>query len=426
MDKVLFVSYGFAPSTGPNSVIGTKFVKHFNKFNWSAEVLTVPSRKYENLKLDDNLVDEVNLDHVNVHRVNYPNYPKALRKLQTRSMYGQATSSSKKSSGFSLKRIAKFILSIIINPDKEVLWIPFAVLKGYRLIKKENISVIHARALPASALLVGVILKKLTKKPCVIEFTEYWTLRNYIKWTSKVQRSIQMRMEKWVIKNADTILTGFDPGYYDSVYPGFKKKTALNVHGFDSELFDEQAMELDKDYINIVYTGKIKGDQYPIEPLLNALSKLKESEKIKLIFVGNVEEKAVELIKSFEKLNIEVIPPVPHKMAVQYMKGADQLLLIINDTGNNLVSNFSTKVFEYLAAKKPILGLVPTEGKAAELIQQTNSGVVCSPNDEESIQTAIQEIMSKKWDISTNDIKMYNRVNVVERLVKEYNKLCVQ
>ena len=52
----------------------------------------------------------------------------------------------------------------------------------------------------------------------------------------------------------------------------------------------------------------------------------------------------------------------------------------------------SGKVFEYLAAERPILALVPPDGAAAELIRETGAGVVAPPDDVEAIKAALAEL----------------------------------
>jgi glycosyltransferase involved in cell wall biosynthesis len=49
----------------------------------------------------------------------------------------------------------------------------------------------------------------------------------------------------------------------------------------------------------------------------------------------------------------------------------------------------SAKVFEYLAAERPILAVVPPDGAAAELIRETRAGVVVAPEDVDAIREAL-------------------------------------
>jgi hypothetical protein len=52
----------------------------------------------------------------------------------------------------------------------------------------------------------------------------------------------------------------------------------------------------------------------------------------------------------------------------------------------------SGKVFEYLAAERPILALVPPDGAAADLIRETGAGVVAPPDDVDAIESALREL----------------------------------
>jgi hypothetical protein len=49
----------------------------------------------------------------------------------------------------------------------------------------------------------------------------------------------------------------------------------------------------------------------------------------------------------------------------------------------------SAKVFEYIAAERPILAAVPPDGAAADLIRETGTGVVVAPEDVEGLRDAL-------------------------------------
>ena len=55
----------------------------------------------------------------------------------------------------------------------------------------------------------------------------------------------------------------------------------------------------------------------------------------------------------------------------------------------------SGKVFEYLAAGRPILAVVPPDGAAAELIRETDAGVVVAPDDVEGIRGALEDLHAR-------------------------------
>ena len=62
----------------------------------------------------------------------------------------------------------------------------------------------------------------------------------------------------------------------------------------------------------------------------------------------------------------------------------------------------SGKVFEYLAAERPILAAVPPEGAAADLIQETSAGVVAAPDDVSALTAALRALYDA-WAAGTLD-----------------------
>ena len=73
------------------------------------------------------------------------------------------------------------------------------------------------------------------------------------------------------------------------------------------------------------------------------------------------------------------------------MKGADVLLLLIPRAGGRGISVLSGKVYEYLAAERPVLALVPPEGQAAALLRDTGAAWIADPDDGEAIAAALEQ-----------------------------------
>jgi glycosyltransferase involved in cell wall biosynthesis len=87
----------------------------------------------------------------------------------------------------------------------------------------------------------------------------------------------------------------------------------------------------------------------------------------------------------------------PHAEALAAMRAADVLLLLVPRAGGRGLLVVSGKVFEYLAAERPILALVPPEGDAASLLRDTGSAWIADPDDEDAIAAAIREAVAA-WE----------------------------
>ena len=73
-------------------------------------------------------------------------------------------------------------------------------------------------------------------------------------------------------------------------------------------------------------------------------------------------------------------------------RDSDALLLLIPDNDGRGRGVLSGKVFEYLAAERPILAVVPPDGEAAALIRGTGAGTVVAPDDVDGMAAALSEL----------------------------------
>src|SRR6185295_3337979 len=72
---------------------------------------------------------------------------------------------------------------------------------------------------------------------------------------------------------------------------------------------------------------------------------------------------------------VRVHDPVPYDASLRLMRDADALLLLqtLEGPGSDVISG---KLYEYLAARRPILGVVSPDGGDAWLLRQSGVGIV--------------------------------------------------
>jgi glycosyltransferase involved in cell wall biosynthesis len=74
---------------------------------------------------------------------------------------------------------------------------------------------------------------------------------------------------------------------------------------------------------------------------------------------------------------------------LELQRDSEALLLLIPESGGRGRSVLSAKVFEYIAAERPILAAVPVDGAAADLVRDTATGVVVAPEDVDGLRDAL-------------------------------------
>jgi len=186
---------------------------------------------------------------------------------------------------------------------------------------------------------------------------------------------------------------------FKELYPGNNYTSITN--GYDEDDFKNIEIQMPpEEEFRITYTGIMNEQQNPGR-IFNALSNLLKQRadfqnKIKLRFIGQLDNPGdFENYILLKELGLdkcsEIIPYQPHNQIIIEMMQSTILLLLIGDYPLN-EGILTGKIFEYLRAKRPILAVVPQEGIAAEVIRNTNSGIVVSTTSEEDIADGVSKL----------------------------------
>ena len=99
-------------------------------------------------------------------------------------------------------------------------------------------------------------------------------------------------------------------------------------------------------------------------------------------------------------------------------------MLPLNNTPN-VSGIIPGKIFEYLAAKRFILVIGPSDGDTAQIINETNAGKVSGFEDYNGLESKIlalyHDYKNGELQTSKGNISKYSRKNLTEELVKLLN-----
>jgi hypothetical protein len=114
-------------------------------------------------------------------------------------------------------------------------------------------------------------------------------------------------------------------------------------------------------------------------------------------------------------------------------QSASLLLLSINNYGAAEDQFFSSKatltgkLFEYLAAERPILMVGPDDGQAADVVRKSNSGYVSDFTDSANMMSILKTIFGNrdKEQIKQDggSLEQFSRKKLTENLSKQLNLL---
>ncbi len=396
--RVILIAYVFPPLGGSGVFRTIKFVKYLPQVGWDPVVVCGDHGRLFGLADDPTLLHDVPREaHVIRTRFVSPYGLRArLRRLfhVAPSIAGQAApepvggddtegaSNSLRPASELLVRLGRLLAPLEHPPiDAAFYWALSIVPLCCRLIEEENIDVIYTSSSPYSDHITGWILKLLTGKPWVADFRDPWTqVHNYK--NHGLRRSFDLLAEQCVLRGADRVIA-VTPSQTQGLRNLVPKQEPLKFttieNGFDLDDFVLDGKMLKVPSRNpgnrtvLSYVG-INREGTAIE-FLDALARLGPAGKALTVrFVGGLAAQELAWLQERSMdARVEVIGRVPHPEAVQYMQTSDVLLMILGD-GARWKRIYPGKLFEYMAARKPVI-LTGPEGDASDLLEVSGIGV---------------------------------------------------
>lgn len=421
------ISYFFPPIFAIGSLRALGFAKHLPEFNWQPYVLSI-----KNPDLSFTLSDTFKP-------------PEYVKTFYTPSLINLKSISSKFDNllkkflniFFNLKTRRSTVQDLFFIPDVFVGWVIPSLIKGLTLIRKHNIDIIYISCRPFSSALTGVFLKKLTKRPLIIDYRDPISFPMYF-FDTRISRNFTLPIiniiEKFVLRNADKFLLTSEETkqLYLSKYPFLKYKTHLIYNGFFTSP-PQNPHTKKSDIFTIVYSGNFYYD-YPIpsEPFFQALQKvifqnMVPKNKIRFLYIGKLRKHNSwldQLTKKFSiQDNVVKVGHVSQEKALEIITESSLFLLRIVPT------MIAAKLFDGLSVGIPILATTK-KGEAEELIKKYSSTFyIVDPLDVDGIVHSITksyhlwikgELKTKKNSVY---LKHFNKKAITSQFVNILEKI---
>ncbi len=379
--KVLLVTLYFPPAGGGGVQRPLKLATHLPAYGIETHVLAPDDPKW--VHRDDELLAPT---QAWVHRAQYLG-PSGKRPADE--LHG--------TEGFErLAAQARLFGRRLLVPDENVSWNLTAIPAATRIVKHEGIDAVITTSPPNSIHLIGASVKRLTGVRWVADLRDSIAAHPHRRTDSLAVRTKEKTGEaiaRLVARSADAIVTAAEAITEEtrSLEPQAEVTTIPNGCDFD----DFAGLEYRRgDRFTITHAGSFFGQRSP-RPFLQALAESKLD--VVARFVGDfrpADREWAEELGLGDRL--ELHPYASHHHSLELQRSSDALLLLIPEAGGRGRGVLSGKVFEYLAAERPILAVVPPDGAAAELIREVGTGVVAPPEDVAAIREALAGL-HERW-----------------------------
>jgi len=278
-------------------------------------------------------------------------------------------------------------------PDENVTWNAAAIPKAISLARREGIDVVLTTSPPGSVHLIGAAVKRATGAKWVADLRDSIALhahRSSDGLGARAKQKARAGVAHLVSRQADAIVTAAEAITEETngLSPRGRVVTIPNGCDFD----DFSGLQYVRgDRFRITHAGSFFGKRDP-RPFLQALA-ASGLEDVTVRFLGDFRPGDREFMEGLGLAGrVELIDHVPRRESLRLQRESDVLLLLIPEAGGRGRGVLSGKVFEYLAAERPVLAVVPPDGAAAELIRETGAGVVAASGDVDAIRRALVEL----------------------------------
>lgn len=416
MKKVLMIACSFPPLGGPGVQRSVKFVKYLRDFGYEPVVFTRECKNEE-------VTDETLLADI----------PEGVQVIRTRDhMYTNLPG---------VWKLPGKVLSRLMIPDYAAIWWKKAKAQAEEIVAREKIGILYSTSAPYSDHLLALHLKrKYPHLKWVADFRDEWTKNPYLQedrfYRFKITK--EKKMECAVLHAADFVVAN-TPVMRDHFVEGkehLKRKFSVIPNGYDVDDFEQKLPEAQthNKKMTLTYTGALYGRRKP-DTLFDALHQLIaedhiQKDKVLVKLVGNYNEAQMNSKIREYKLEgtVEIVGLLSHNECIMEQLSCDALVLI-EGNGKGAEAFYTGKLFEYMNTNKPILALLPEHGVAAELVRESNVGLVADVDDVEEIKKNLLNYY-RQWEKGGIEhrpvrevIERYDRKKLTKALAELFDQL---
>jgi hypothetical protein len=366
------IAYHFPPLAGSSGIQRTlRFVQHLPALGWQPIVLSADARAYAQTSQD--LMSEI----PGATLVRRAFALDTARHLNVKGRY----------------------IGWMARPDRWISWRFDAIRQGLRLIREHRPEVIWSTYPIATAHVIAEALHRKTGIPWVADFRDPMAQEGYPA-DQATWRSYQRIEELAMTRARHAVFT--TPGaarMYKERYPKARAHVQVLENGYDEESFTGTSPSSppvrtpNQGPLLLLHSGIVYPSERDPTHLFAALQRLQKAGRLtpsdlRIRFRASVHD---DLLTSLAASNgvsdfIELSPAIPYRDALAEMLSVDALLVM---QASNCNAQIPAKIYEYLRAGRPILGLTDPAGDTAGVLASAGIDAVARLDSTDEIEALL-------------------------------------
>jgi glycosyltransferase involved in cell wall biosynthesis len=417
MKKALIITYYWPPSGGAGVQRWLKFVKYLRDFGWEPVVFTPENPEFP--EIDHSLVMDIPNDLSVVKLPIWEPYD-AYKRFMGKKKDEKISSSflAEKKQNKLLQGISVWIRGNLFIPDARRFWINPASRFLEKYLENNPADLIVSTGPPHSMHVIAMKVAQRTGLPWIADFRDPWTNIDFyqeLKLTGRADKK-HRRLEIEVLSDA-TAITVVSRSMVDDFSRIVPREYQVITNGYDeADTSGDKAPALDTRF-SIAHIGTLSGSRNPLSlwkvlgEMVSGSPEFARDLEIKL--VGKVDYSVIRSIENNGLTpSLNRIEYLPHNEVIKCQQQSQVLLLVINTTPNSKMI-LTGKLFEYMAARRPVLCIGPVDGDAAKVISETHCGEPAAYDDMAGIKSVVTNFYQKykqgNLEVSGTGIGQYSR-----------------
>ncbi|MBI4250708.1 glycosyltransferase [Candidatus Uhrbacteria bacterium] len=327
-----------------------------------------------------------------------------------------------------IDRLLIFYQEIFGYPDSEKTWISSALNAAVSCIEKERFdAMISSSPYPTS----HIVAAKITRRfgiPWVADFRDPWTENpNFL--FGSIRKFFERRLEQKVMRMAKKI-TAVAPAYAEATARINNRRVEVITNGFDPAIVNDPPKPLTKKF-TITYTGTLYQGKRDPKNLFIALRDILESgeiaeKEIEIRFYGKHQSWLQAEIEKYGLGHVAMQKGQLPRLEVLQKQYESQILLLLGWGSEDSpdAGVYPGKIFEYFAARRPILVVGGPENETIKkIVEQTGAGKGMARADD--VKKILLEYYDEYQTTSTiafrgnlEKIDEFNNRNIAEKVVR--------
>ena len=299
-----------------------------------------------------------------------------------------------KGGGFFHRSAGALMRRILAPVGFEYFWARAATRKALSIAAKLPPGIIIATSPPHAALIAGARVARRLKWPLILDYRDPWSAYDWPEWhRGWISQWFARRIEGALVRRsaARVLNTPSMRDWFEESFPHAPATMNFVIpNGFDA---GPAPAPLAGGPIEIVHAGEIYGSR-SLVPLLRAVERMSQrhpERSIRVSSYGPLPAAEWQRIRDagLERF-IEERPRIPFAALFAELQRAHVLLAVVSE---HMTYSVPYKIYDYMAAGRPILGLAPRDAALHELLADSDAGPCVEPTDIDGIGQALEKIL---------------------------------